>query len=79
MGITVINNTADSNKSVKYATSAGSATTAGTCTGNSATATYANSAGNCDTIDGYHVTISTSDLTAGTSSLTTNTLCFVYE
>lgn len=79
IGLGNCDNTADANKSVKYATSAGSATTSGTCTGNSATATYANSAGNCDTIDGYHVTISTSDLTAGTSSLTTNTLCFVYE
>ena len=79
LGITVVNNTADSNKSVKYATSAGSATTSSTCTGNSATATYANSAGNCDTIDGYHITVSTTDLTAGTSPLTTNTLCFVYE
>ena len=73
LGITVVNNTADSNKSVKYATSAGSATTAGSCTGNSATAT------NADKVDGYHITVSTTDLTAGTSSLTTNTFCFVYE
>ena len=79
IGLGNCDNTADSTKSVKYATSAGSATTSGTCTGNSATATYANSAGNCDTIDGYHITVSTTDLTAGTSALTTNTFCFVYE
>lgn len=82
LGITVVNNTADSNKSVKYATSAGSATTAGTCTGNSATATsanYATSSGNSDTVDGFHFQLSTTDLTAGSSSLTTNTFYFVYE
>ena len=79
IGLGNVDNTADKDKSVKYATSAGSATTAGACTGNSATATYATSAGNCDTIDGYHVTVSTTDLTAGTSLLTTNTFCFVYE
>lgn len=45
VGLGSVDNTADSQKSVKYATSAGSAssassaTTAGTCTGNSATAT----------------------------------------
>lgn len=45
VGLGNVDNTADSQKSVKYATSAGSAssassaTTAGTCTGNSATAT----------------------------------------
>ena len=82
LGITVVNNTADSNKSVKYATSAGSATTAGTCTGNSATATsanYATSAGNSDTVDGFHFQLSTTDLTAGSSSLATNVFYFVYE
>jgi len=85
LGITVVNNTSDSNKSVKYAASAGSAnsaTTAGTCTGNSATATsanYANSAGNSDTVDGFHFKLSTTDLVAGTSSLATNTFYFVYE
>ena len=82
LGITVVNNTADSNKSVKYATSAGSATTAGTCTGNSATATSANhatSAGNSDTVDGFHFQLSTVDLQAGTSALTTNVFYFVYE
>lgn len=79
IGLGNCDNTADSAKSVKYATNAGNATTSSTCTGNSATATYANSAGNCDTIDGYHITVSTTDLTTGTSPLTTNTLCFVYE
>lgn len=85
LGITVVNNTADSTKSVKYAASAGSAnsaTTASTCTGNSATATsanYATSAGNSDTVDGFHFQLSTTDLTAGSSSLTTNTFYFVYE
>lgn len=63
IGLGNVDNTADVNKSVKYATSAGSATTAT----------------NSDTVDGYHVTISTTDLTAGTSPLTTNTFCFVYE
>ena len=50
--------------SVKYADSSGSAST---CTGNSATATnanYASSAGNSDTVDGFHFKISTTDLTA---------------
>lgn len=79
IGLGNVDNTADVNKSVKYATSAGSATTAGTCTGNSATATNATNASNSDAVDGYHITVSTTDLTAGTSSLTTNTFCFVYE
>ena len=85
LGITVINNTSDANKSVKYATSAGSATsatTASTCTGNSATATsanYATSSGNSDTVDGFHFQLSTTDLTAGASSLATNVFYFVYE
>lgn len=34
---------------------------------------------NSDTVDGYHVTASTTDLTAGSSSLATNMLYFVYE
>lgn len=65
--------------SVKYADSSG---TASTCSGNSATATtanYAHNAGNCDTVDGFHFKIGTNDLTAGSSSLTTNTFYFVYE
>ena len=57
----------DKNKSVKYATSSGS------CTGNAATAS------NSDAVDGYHIAVSTINLTAGTSPLTTNTFCFVYE
>lgn len=76
IGLGNVDNTSDSTKSVKYATSAGSA---GTCTGNSATATYATSAGNSDTVDGFHFVLSTDDLTAGTSTLATNTFCFVYE
>lgn len=60
IGLGNVDNTADSVKSVKYATSAGSAT-------------------NSDAIDGYHITVSTTDLTDGTSPLTTNTFCFVYE
>ena len=85
LGITVVNNTADKDKSVAYANSAGSAntaTTAGTCTGNSATATNANystSAGNSDTVDGFHFKISTTDLEANVSSLSTNMFYFVYE
>ena len=57
IGLGNVDNTSDSNKSVKYATSAG----------------------NSDTVDGFHFKISTSDLTAGSSSLTTNTFYFVYE
>lgn len=83
IGLGNVDNTADKDKSVKYATSAGTctgnATTSSSCTGNSATATYATSAGNCDTVDGYHITISTTNLTHGSSPLTTNTFCFVYE
>ena len=67
IGLGNVDNTSDANKSVKYATSAG------TCTGNSATAT------NADKVDGYHITVSSSDLTAGVSTLTNNTFCFVYE
>lgn len=82
---------ATSATNANYATSAGSANTAtsaitaSTCTGNSATATkatnadYATSSGNSDSVDGYHFTVSNVDLTAGTSSLTTNTFYFVYE
>ncbi|SHM81969.1 Phage tail-collar fibre protein [Anaerosporobacter mobilis DSM 15930] len=47
LGLGNVDNTADSNKSVKYATSAGSAvsaTTADTCTGNAASSNYATSA-----------------------------------
>ena len=82
LGITVINNTLDSNKSVKYSVTAGSATTASTCTGNSATATsanYATNAGNSDSVDGFHFQLGTTDLTAGSSSLATNVFYFVYE
>ena len=42
IGLDKVDNTKDSEKSVKYATSARSATSAGTCTGNAATATVAN-------------------------------------
>lgn len=76
IGLSNVDNVADVNKSVKYASSAG------TCTGNSATATnanYANSAGNSDTVDGFHFTISTNELTPGSSALTTNMFYFVYE
>lgn len=68
--------------SVKYADSAGSATTASTCTGNSVTATsanYATNAGNSDSVDGFHFQLGTTDLTAGSSSLATNVFYFVYE
>lgn len=63
LGITVVNNTADSNKSVKYATSAGSAT----------------SATNADTVDGFHITIGTAELEPGVSTLAKNTFYFMYE
>lgn len=73
LGITVINNTADANKSVNYANVSGS------CNGNATTATHATSASNSDAVDGYHIQISTVDLTPGSSPLTTNVLYFVYE
>ena len=73
IGLGNVDNTKDSDKSVKYAASAGA------CTGNSATATKADYAYNSDTVDGFHFQISTTDLTAGSSSLTTNTFYFVYE
>ena len=72
IGLGNVDNTADKDKSVKYATSAGSATSA-------TNSNYANSSGNSDTVDGYHFTVSTTDLTAGSSPLTTNVFCFVYE
>jgi hypothetical protein len=72
IGLGNVNNTADSAKSVKYATSAGSATSA-------TNANHAQSASNADTVDGFHFQISTNDLTAGSSSLTTNVFYFVYE
>ena len=56
-------------QSVNYATSSGTANYA----------IGAETASNSDAVDGYHFTISTTDLTAGTSTLTTNTFCFVYE
>lgn len=83
--ISQIDNTADQDKSVKYATTSNYAASAGTsnkCIGNAETATSANyaiSAGNSDTVDGFHLQISTTDLTAGTSNLTTNVLYLVYE
>lgn len=73
IGLGNVDNTSDANKSVKYATNAG---TSASCTGNSATATNAS---NADKVDGFDITISTTDLTAGVSPLTTNTFCFVYE
>lgn len=86
--ISNVNNTPDSQKSVNYSNTSGtanyanSAGTASSCSGNSATATnanYANSAGNSDTVDGFHFKISTTDLVPNSSSLTTNTFYFVYE
>lgn len=88
IGLGKVDNSADADKYVKYATSAGnantanSAATASTCTGNSATATnanYASSAGNSDSVDGFHFQISTTELNPGSSSLTTNLFYFVYE
>ena len=70
LGLWNVDNTSDADKSVKYATSSG---TAAACTGNSVTAT------NADKIDGYDLTVSDTDLTAGESTLATNTFCFVYE
>lgn len=42
-------------------------------------ATSSSTCTNADKVDGYHFTVSTTDLTAGSSPLTTNTFCFVYE
>jgi hypothetical protein len=72
IGLSNVENTKDSDKSVKYATSAGSAT-------NATNANHAQSASNADTVDGFNFQISTNDLTAGSSSLTTNVFYFVYE
>ena len=69
LGITVINNTRDSDKSVNYSASSNYANGAG----------YANSAGNSDSVDGFHFQISSTDLEAGVSALSTNVFCFVYE
>lgn len=69
LGITVINNTRDSDKSVNYSASSNYANGAG----------YANSAGNSDTVDGFHFQLSSTDLEAGVSALSTNVFCFVYE
>ena len=94
IGLGSVDNTADANKSVKYAASAGSAanaTTAGTCTGNSASSNYATSAGNADTVDGLHgntsigsyglkpISAGTTDLVAGTSTLVQGHIYLVYE
>lgn len=57
LGITVVNNTADENKSVNYATSAG----------------------NSNTVDGYHFQVSTMDLTPNVSSLASNVIYCVYK
>ena len=54
VGLGSVDNTADSAKSVKYATNAGA-------------------------VNGYKLSASTSDLTPGSSNLTTNQLYFVYE
>ena len=40
---------------------------------------YATNATNASAVNGYNITTSITDLTAGTSPLTTNTFCFVYE
>lgn len=40
---------------------------------------YADSSGNADTVDGFHIVASTEDLTPNSSPLTTNTLYFVYQ
>lgn len=80
--ISNIDNTSDANKEVKYAT------TAGTCTGNSATATKAinadyatsaNSAVDSDKVDGYHFMASTTVLTPNVSTLSSNTIYIQYE
>ena len=64
LGITVVNNTTDANKSVKYSASSG---TAASCTGDS------------NSVNGFKFSKGTTDLTPGSSSLTTNTFYFVYE
>jgi hypothetical protein len=69
IGLANVDNTADVNKSVNYANSSG------TCT----TANYSHNASNSDMVDGFHFQISTTDLSPGTSALTTNVFYFVYE
>ena len=75
IGLGNVDNTADASKRVAYAASAGTASSAT----NSTNATNATNATYADKVDGFDITISTTDLTAGLSALTTNTFCFVYE
>lgn len=60
IGLGNVDNTADANKSVKYAKSA-------------------SNADNSDTVDGFHLMISTTDLKAGESLLKTNVIYLCYE
>ena len=87
VGLGNVDNTADSAKSVKYATSAGSAnsaTTAASCTGNSATAgtaTYAHYAANSTpaTYSVKNIAAGTTALTAGSTALATGHIYLQYE
>ena len=81
IGLGNVDNTADVNKSVKYATSAGSASKLGSATvGSASTPIYLNG-GTATACTGVMKTpiYSTTDLTAGSSDLTTGQLYLVYE
>ena len=75
LGITVVNNTKDSDKNVKYSTSSNYANNSGY----SNSSGYANTSGDSDSVDGFHFQISSTDLEAGVSALSTNVFYFVYE
>lgn len=78
VGLGNVDNTADSAKSVKYATSAGSASKLGSATvGSASTPIYLN--GGTATACTYSFSASTTDLTAGSSPLATNEIRFIYE
>lgn len=87
VGLGNVDNTADADKSVKYAATAGSATSAT----NATNANYANGAGNADTVDGWHMNLTvdgwgikpisagTVDLIEGVSDLPQGHIYIVYE
>ena len=84
LGLGNVNNTADSEKSVKYATSAGSASSATTASklgsstvGSAAKPIYLNNG--TATAGTYSFSVSTTDLTAGSSALATNEIRFIYK
>ena len=66
LGLGNVDNTADADKSVKYATTAGS----------TSSSSYAVTSTKWN---GYCIQVQTTDLTPNESALSNNTICFVYE